>query len=61
MLLRYRSCNALIGVRPPFDNWSADRTALCPTCAKNQLSGAATAIPPALKEKGEDGDGDGQK
>jgi hypothetical protein len=62
MLLRCKVCNVLIGVRPLFDNWSADRTAMCPICAKNQLGGAATsAIQPALKEKGEDGDGDGQK
>jgi hypothetical protein len=54
MLLRCKVCNILIGVRPPFDNWSADRTALCPTCAKSQLSGAP--VPPAPKEKAEDGD-----
>jgi hypothetical protein len=55
LLLRCKSCDALIGVRPPFDNWSADRTVLCPTCAKNQLGGAP--VPPAPKVKAEDGDG----
>jgi hypothetical protein len=61
MLLRCRSCNALIGVRPPFDNWSAGRTAMCPKCAKNQLSGAASAVLDVPKEKTKDGDEDGQK
>jgi hypothetical protein len=61
MLLRCKSCDALIGVRPPFDDWSADREALCPACAKNQLSGAGPAVLPVPKEKAKDGDGDGQK
>jgi hypothetical protein len=55
------ACDALIGVRPPFDDWSADREALCPTCAKNQLSRAGPAVLPVPKEKAKDGDGDGQK
>ncbi len=28
-----RSCGALVGLRQPFTEWTADRTGVCPLCA----------------------------
>ena len=50
MILRCKTCDALIGVRPPYNDWSADRASLCPQCAKPLLD-EALAKPPKHGEK----------
>ena len=34
MVFWCKSCNALIGLREPFFNWSTDRNGLCADCLK---------------------------
>jgi hypothetical protein len=37
MLLRCKTCKVLMGLRPPFDDWSIDYGCLCAGCAYVQL------------------------
>jgi hypothetical protein len=37
MVIWCKSCNALLGLREPFANWSTDRNGLCPACVKKEM------------------------
>ena len=37
MVLWCKSCNALLGLRDPLENWSTDRTGLCQACLKKAM------------------------
>ena len=53
MLLRCKVCDVLLGVRPPFNDWRADRESLCTACAERVLE--ALPPPPDPEEKPKDG------
>jgi hypothetical protein len=36
MVLWCRHCGALIGVRPPLEDWTVDRNCLCAHCVESQ-------------------------
>jgi hypothetical protein len=37
-----RQCGALIGLRQPLEDWSTERTGVCPTCAVNMMRSRET-------------------
>ena len=45
MVVWCKSCNALMGLRAPFHDWSTDHTALCPVCAREPASARPTPEP----------------
>jgi hypothetical protein len=34
-------CGAFMGLREPLDDWSVDRTGMCPVCAKKEFDANA--------------------
>jgi len=45
MVLWCKSCGALLGLCPPFNDWSTDREGLCLACTRDAIEAAAEPLP----------------
>ena len=56
MLLRCKTCDVLMGLRPPFDDWTTDSEVLCAGCAYVHLDAQAfpssAQIPADTRDQG---------
>lgn len=51
MVLWCRNCGALIGLRPPLEDWTVDRNVLCALCVDREYPGATKQIEQLIEKE----------